>query len=538
MIMNHINKYRGSVFKKRGDSMVDTVWSLVPPILAIVMVLLTKRVLLSLGVGIVTAAVFIAHFNPLESIVLTWEAFKGVVIEEGSLNTWNVYILLFVLILGALTALISMMGATRAFAESMGRKVKTKAGAQLMTMALGIIIFVDDYFNSLAVGQIAKPVTDKHRISRAKLAYIVDSTAAPVSVIAPISSWGAYIIGIIGSIFAAHSFTDYSAFNAFIQMIPMNYYVWAALGVVFVIAIGKIDFGPMKTHEDRASKTGDLVHPDYQEDAKDDETLAENQAGKMSDLMIPIIVLVIATMLSMYVSGRLAVGGSESLMIIFGEADVALALLVSGLISLVVAIVLFLRHITSGNLTGVDLQKGIVAGGKSMLPSFGILIFAWAITALIDELGTGTYLSGLIEGSNLSLMVLPLLVFAIAGLIAFATGTSWGAFALLLPIAGQIAVTSDVGLLLPMLAAVLAGAVFGDHCSPISDTTILSSTGASCHHIDHVMTQLPYAIVAAVIAGAGYLVLGISGNVWLGLFIVLLGLILLFGTLKMKAAKH
>lgn len=518
--------------------MVDTAWSLVPPILAIVMVLLTKRVLLSLGVGIVTAAVFIAHFNPLASIVLTWEAFKGVVIEEGSLNKWNVYILLFVLILGALTALISMMGATRAFAESMGRKVKTKAGAQLMTMVLGIIIFVDDYFNSLAVGQIAKPVTDKHRISRAKLAYIVDSTAAPVSVVAPISSWGAYIIGIIGSIFATHSFTEYSAFNAFIQMIPMNYYVWAALGVVFVIAIGKIDFGPMKTHEDRAAKTGELVHPDYQEDAMEDDTLAESQAGKMSDLMIPIVVLVLATMLSMYVSGRLAAGGSESLMIIFGEADVALALLVSGLISLVVAIVLFLRHITSGNLTGVDLHKGIVAGAKSMLPSFGILIFAWAITALIDELGTGTYLSGLIEGSNLSLMILPLLVFVIAGLIAFATGTSWGAFALLLPIAGQIAVTSDVELLLPMLAAVLAGAVFGDHCSPISDTTILSSTGASCHHIDHVMTQLPYAIVAALIAGVGYLVLGVTGNAWLGLFVVLLGLILLFGTLKLTAVKH
>lgn len=514
--------------------MDNTIWSLVPPLLAILMVLLTRRVLISLGIGIVAAAFFLANFNAWESLVLTWEAFKGVFVADGGLNTWNVYLLVFVLILGMLTSLISMMGGTRAFADWMIKKVKTRSGAQLMTMALGLVIFVDDYFNSLTVGQIAKPVTDKHRVSRAKLAYIVDSTAAPVSVVAPVSSWGAYIIGIIGGILTAHSMTDYSGFSAFIQMIPMNFYVWAALGMVFLIAVGKIDFGPMKVHEDRAIRTGEVLSSDYKEE-NTEHVLPESRFGKVSDLVIPIIVLVIATLASIYITGLLAVGSGESLMVIFGEADVSLALMVSGLFSLGFTLLLFLPHMGAGKLSRSQLKKGLVAGIKSMLPAFAILIFAWAITDLVDQLGTGTYLAGIVESMNLPLMTLPIIVFAIGGLIAFATGTSWGSFALLLPIAGQIAVEADTTLLLPMLAAVLAGAVFGDHCSPISDTTILSSAGSSCHHIDHVTTQLPYALTAALIAGLGYLVLGLSGSVWLGLLTVFICLIVLYVLLRPKS---
>ncbi|WP_164670061.1 Na+/H+ antiporter NhaC family protein [Virgibacillus doumboii] len=512
--------------------MENTFWSLVPPLLAIIMVLITKRVLLSLGIGIVAAAFFIASFNVTESLGLIWESFKGTFVADGALNTWNVFILLFVLMLGIITAFVSMMGGTKAFGDWMVRRVKTRAGAQIMTMVLGVIVFVDDYFNSLTVGQVAKPVTDKHRVSRSKLAYIVDSTAAPVCVIAPVSSWGAYIIGIIGTIFATQGITDSSAFSAFLQMIPMNFYVWAAIGVVLVIAVRQVDFGPMKIHEQRAMKTGEVLDPENKENVDPESKLPSSDAGKVSDLVLPIAILFIATIGAMYLSGLGAVEGDASLVDIFGSAAVAESLLYGGLIGLAATFLFFFRHMAKGKLTGSHFGLGIVEGAKSMMPAFGILIFAWSIVFLIGELKTGEYLAGIVESSNLSLALLPVIVFFIAGFIAFATGTSWGSFGILLPIAGQIAAATDINLIMPMLAAVLAGAVFGDHCSPISDTTILSSTGSSCHHIDHVTTQLPYAITAAIIAGLGYVVLGISGSVLLGLATVIVGLVVFFSVLK------
>ncbi|MCG1028038.1 Na+/H+ antiporter NhaC family protein [Virgibacillus halodenitrificans] len=517
--------------------MENTIWSLVPPLLAIVMVLLTKRVLLSLGVGIVAAAFFIGSFNIMESLLLVWESFKGVFIADGALNTWNIYILLFVLMLGILTAFVSMMGGTQAFANWMISRVKTRAGAQIMTMVLGIIIFVDDYFNSLTVGQIAKPVTDKHRVSRAKLAYIVDSTAAPICVVAPISSWGAYIIGIIGTIFTTQQITEHTAFGAFLQMIPMNFYVWAALGVVLVIALKQADFGPMKIHEQRAMETGEVLDPSNKEKLDAESKLPESEIGRVSDLLLPIAILFVATLGSIYINGLGAVEGEATLINIFGSADVSVALFYGGFIGLAATFLLFSRHYRAKKLTGKQFGEGVKEGAKSMLPGFTILIFAWAIVALIDQLGTGTYLAGIVEEANLNLALLPLIVFVMAGFIAFSTGTSWGAFGILLPIAGQIAAVTDPALIMPMMAAVLAGAVFGDHCSPISDTTILSSTGSSCHHIDHVTTQMPYAIVAAVITGAGYLALGFTGSVVVGLITVLAGLTIFFVTLKKPVIK-
>ena len=512
--------------------MVDSIWSLVPPLLAIIMVLITKRVLLSLGVGIVAAAFFIASFQISESLLLIWESFRDVFVEEGGLNTWNVFILLFVLLLGIITALISMMGGTRAFADWMIKRVKTRAGAQLMTMILGIVIFVDDYFNSLTVGQIAKPVTDKHRVSRAKLAYIVDSTSAPICVFAPVSSWGAYIIGLIGAVFATHGVTTHSALGGFLAMIPMNYYVWSALGVVLVIALTNREYGPMKVHEDRAIQTGQVLDPETKEQVNAEEKLPESKGGRVGDLAIPIIFLVVGVLGSIYVSGYLAAGDDKSFIQIFGEADVALALLCGGIIGLIVTLLLFSRHLKAGELTGKQLGAGFKEGAKSMLPAFAILIFAWSISSLIGLLGTGAYLAALVQSSNLWIGLLPVLVFIVAGFIAFATGTSWGSFALLLPIAGQIAAATEVELILPMLAAVLAGAVFGDHCSPISDTTILSSTGSSCPHIDHVTTQLPYAFTAAFITALGYLAFGLVGHVWVGLIVVVISLVVLFLYLK------
>ncbi|ASK61109.1 sodium:proton antiporter [Virgibacillus phasianinus] len=512
--------------------MENTIWSLVPPLLAIIMVLLTKRVLLSLGVGIIAAAFFIKSFDVLASLTIIWDAFKGVFVADGHLNQWNVFILLFVLILGILTAFISMMGGTRAFGEWMIKRVKTRIGAQVMTAILGIIVFVDDYFNSLTVGQVARPVTDKHRVSRAKLSYIVDSTSAPVCVIAPVSSWGAYIIGLIGTVLATNNITEYSAFSAFIQIIPMNFYVWAALGVVFVIAIRQADFGPMKKHENLAAKTGQVMGKDSKDKIDTASNLPISKIGRISDLVAPIIVLFFATLWFIYWTGSKAVEGEATLINIFGSADVPKSLLYGGLTGLLLTFILFVRHVRSKNLSGRHFGLGLWEGAKSMIPGFSILIFAWVIVTLIGELGTGTYLAGLVESSNLSIMFLPFIVFVMAGFIAFATGTSWGSFGILLPIAGEIAAAADPTLLLPMLAAVLAGAVFGDHCSPISDTTILSSTGSNCDHMDHVTTQIPYALLAAGLSGLGYLVLGITGNVWVGLAVVILGLIVLFFTLK------
>jgi len=514
--------------------MDNTIWSIVPPLLAIIMVLLTKRVLVSLGVGIVASALFITRFNIFKSWGLIWEAFTGVFVEDGGLNTWNVYIMLFVLMLGVLTAFVSMMGGTKAFGDWMIRRVKTRAGAQIMTMTLGVIIFVDDYFNSLTVGPVSRPVTDKHRISRAKLAYIVDSTAAPVSVVAPVSSWGAYIIGIIGTVLVAQNVTAYNEFEAFIQMIPMNFYVWSALGTVLIIAISQVDFGPMKVHEQRALKTGEVSNPENKKKVDTIAYLPVSDAGKISDLLVPIGTLFIGTLIAIYVSGFIAVGEDKSIMAIFGEADVAAALLIGGIAGLLMTFLLFIRHHNRGKLTKRHFSEGFKEGIKSMLPAIGILIFAWTISHLINALQTGEYLAGIVESSNLNIAFLPVVVFIMAGFIAFATGTSWGSFAILLPIAGQIAGAADINLLLPVLAAVLAGAVFGDHCSPISDTTILSSTGASCDHIDHVSTQLPYALVSAAIAALGYITLGLTGSVWLGLATVLVGLLLLFTILKMS----
>lgn len=518
--------------------MVDTIWSLIPPILAIIMVLITRRVLISLGVGIIAAAFFIASFNFPESVSLIWQSFKLVFIEEGALNTGNVYILLFVLMLGILTAFVSIMGGTKAFGDWMIKRVKTRVGAQIMTMFLGIIIFVDDYFNSLTVGPIAKPVTDKHRVSRAKLAYIVDSTAAPVSVVAPISSWGAYIIGIIGSILVAQNVTEYGAFEAFIKIIPMNLYVWAALGVVLVISLKQVDFGPMKKHENHAMNTGEVFNPDNKQERQADTKLPMSHVNRISDLLLPIGVLFIATLAIIFFTGLNAVEGEKTLMNIFGEADVNFALFCGGLVGLITTFLLFSKHLRGQHLTMNHFKIGVIEGAKSMLPAFAILIFAWAITFLIGELGTGNYLAGLVESSQVSLSLLPVIVFIMAGFIAFSTGSSWGSFAILLPIAGQIAGSTDITLLLPVLAAVLGGAVFGDHCSPISDTTILSATGAGSELMDHVTTQLPYALVAALIAGFGYLGLGFFSNMWVGLLIVTLCLVAFFAILRRTDVDH
>ncbi|KIL42642.1 Na+/H+ antiporter NhaC family protein [Jeotgalibacillus soli] len=523
--------------------MEGTIYSIIPPIIAILMVLLTRRVLLSLGAGIVSAALLVTGFNffqasgdELSTLESLWLTFSGVFWSYGSdgapgeLNLWNIFIILFLLILGVITAFINVSGGARAFGDWAMKRVKTRAGAQLLAAMLGIIIFIDDYFNSLAVGQIARPVTDRHRVSRAKLAYIIDSTAAPVCVVSPISSWGAYIIAIIGGILVHHGITDYSAFSAFMQIIPMNLYVWATLGIVLIVALRGVDFGLMRKHELRAIETGHVYDETKEIPGELKNDLPTSSHGTVGDLVWPIIALVIGTVGAMMWTGsqlyREDTGQAASLIQMFEYTDVAKSLVYGGLVGLVVAIILLINQMKRTNeIGGTAFILALKEGVKSMLPAIYILIFAWMLVGLIGELQTGEYLASLVEASNLNVAWLPLILFLTAGVMAFSTGTSWGSFGILLPIAGQITAVTDVELLLPALAAVLAGAVFGDHCSPISDTTILSSTGAGSNHMDHVLTQIPYALTAAAIAAAGYVVLGFTDNTLLALGLVVLLLI-------------
>lgn len=500
--------------------MENTIYSLLPPLIAIIMVILTRRVLVSLGIGIISAAIILANLQFTETMSILFTTVKAIFIEDGALNSWNVFIILFLLILGVITAFISITGGSRAFGDWAMKRVKTRAGAQLVTAFLGILFFIDDYFNALTVGQVSRPITDRQRVSRAKLAYIIDSTSAPVCVIAPISSWGAFIIAIIGSVLVTHQVTDITAFSAFIQMIPMNLYVWVTLLLVFLTAIFNIGFGSMKAHEERAWLKGEVFNPSKQIPGELKEDLPVSKKGSVGDLVWPIIVLVAGTVSAMFWTGYQNTDGAKTAMAILDNTDVALSLFSGGILGLVTTLFLYSRQLKQKAIKENVLLKGIIAGIKSMLPAVYILIFAWAIVDLIGQLETGTYLAGVVTKLNIHSGFLPVMLFIIAGIMGFSTGTSWGSFGILIPIAGDIAAATDISLLLPGMAAVLAGAVFGDHCSPISDTTILSSTGAGCNHMDHVITQLPYALIAAAITAVGYVTLGFTGSTIISLAVV------------------
>ncbi|MGN1385274.1 MAG: Na+/H+ antiporter NhaC family protein [Bacillus sp. (in: firmicutes)] len=513
--------------------MESTIYSLIPPIVALVMVLVTRRVLLSLGIGSLTAAILLADFQFGETVSIIWESVKGLFIEDGAINSWNVNIILFLLLLGCITAFVSISGGSRAFGEWALKRVKTRTGAQLTAACLGIIIFIDDYFNSLAVGQISRPLTDRNGVSRAKLAYIIDSTAAPICVISPISSWGAYIIALLVPILGANTL-ELSGFSAFVQMIPMNFYVLAALLFVFISSWKNINFGKMKVHEDRAQLEGIVASPDKQAPGELSSSLPVSEKGSIYDLIIPIISLIIGTVSAMLWTGSQATEGEVTILKMFENTDVASSLVIGGLFGFVVTLSLFLRQVYVKK--AVDrslLATGLVEGIRSMIPAVLILLFAWVICDLIGALETGSYLAGIVQKINIDIAFLPVIFFVLAGVMALSTGTSWGSFGILLPIAGEIVATVDTSMLLPSLAAVLAGAVFGDHCSPISDTTILSSTGAGCNHIDHVLTQLPYALTSAVIAAVGFLVLGLTGSTLISfILVVALCIVVLFSLKK------
>ncbi|WP_136255814.1 Na+/H+ antiporter NhaC family protein [Onishia niordana] len=499
--------------------------SLLAPLVAIGLAVLTRRVLPALAVGSVVGALLLNGGQPLTTaadlarrlIGVFWTLPESSDVGLGEANSWNLSILTFLLLLGAMVALVTLSGGTRAFGEWARERVRTRRGAQLTTVLLGAIIFIDDYFNSLAVGNISRPLTDRQGISRAKLAYLIDSTAAPICVITPISSWGAYIISLVGGVLAAHAVTDITALQAFLEMSALNFYAISALVLVIASAWLDLNLGAMRRHADMARK-GDVFDGSRGE-PPGNLTIEEAEGGRTRDLLLPILTLVAATVAMILYTGASALsadGQAFSLLGAFEQTDVATSLLIGGAVALIATLALLWPRSTVRRRAGLALLSGI----HSMLPAVYILVLAWLLTGIISDLGTGAYLASLVEGV-LAAQWLPMLLFVLAGIMAFATGTSWGTFGIMLPIAGDMAAATDIAMLLPMMGAVLAGAVFGDHCSPISDTTILSSTGAACHHIDHVLTQLPYAGLGALSTLAGYLTLGLTGSGPLGLMVTL-----------------
>ncbi len=499
----------------------DSPLSLLPPIIALSMAIITRRVLLSLGVGIVIGTLLLVDFSIADFFIYLGHKAKGLVMEDGGINSWNMSIIGFLLLLGMITALLTLSGGTQAFADWAKQRIHSKRGAKLLAAFLGIFIFVDDYFNSLAVGAISRPVTDKFQVSRAKLAYILDSTAAPMCVLTPVSSWGAYIITLIGGILVSHGMTEGTALGAFVSLVPMNFYAVFALLMVLAVAWFQLDIGAMKKQERLAEQTTQAEQTFSSDDfvtLEDELEIKQSANGKVSDLIIPIVILVIATISAMLLTGNQALASDNKAFTLLGaleNTDVGLSLCYGGVIGLITALFTVFRQ----RLPMYEISKTLVIGAKSMLGAILILFFAWLIGGIIKDVETGKYLSSLVQG-NLNPRLLPFILFLLSGLMAFATGTSWGTFGIMLPIAGDLAAGAEPALILPMLAAVLAGSVFGDHCSPISDTTILSSTGARCHHIDHVVTQLPYALIVAAMSAIGYLTLGLSGSVALAFAVV------------------
>lgn len=508
----------------------STSWlSIIPAVVALGLAIITRRVLISLGVGILLGALLLTQGSVIDAALYITNTVTSVVIEEGGLNTWNMSIVGFLLLLGMMTAVLTLSGGTRAFADWALVHIKDKRGASLLAAFLGLFIFIDDYFNSLAVGSISRPVTDRFYVSRAKLAYILDSTAAPMCIVMPVSSWGAYIMTIVGGILVSHGMTEYSPLGAYVALIPMNFYALFTLLMVFAVIIFKLDIGAMKIHEQEAIKES-LEDQPSEADLQDELGIESSTLGKVGDLIYPIVSLIIATLFFMLYTGQQTLTANSKAFSVLGafeNTDVGASLVYGGLVGLSIALLTVCKQKQSLANIGFALW----VGAKSMFGAIIILFFAWSIGTVISDMNTGAYLSTLVQG-NISLHWLPVILFVLSGVMAFSTGTSWGTFGIMLPIAGDMAGATDLAMMLPMLSAVLAGSVFGDHCSPISDTTILSSTGARCQHIDHVATQLPYALSVASVSIVGFITLGYTASVTAALLACSLAFIVVIAAFK------
>jgi Na+/H+ antiporter NhaC len=498
---------------EEGSRFYGTFWSLVPPIIAIILALITKNVYLSLFVGILIGAVFIGDGNLETTIVAMMDGSN----DDGSwgfLGGLDTGILFFLVILGIIGCLLLLSGGSRAYGEWALKHIKTRAGAQIMTALLGVLIFIDDYFNCLTVGQVMRPVTDKFKISRAKLAYLIDSMAAPICIIAPISSWAAAV--------TTYMPEDANGFELFIESIFFNYYALFTIVMVIAIAVLDFDFGPMKVHEDNA-RNGDLfTTPDR---PYDNEKEAEiNPNGKVYDLLIPIFLfLVPACIIFLVWTGGFFDPESSYYNDFIGamsDAGASTALAYGSLIALILTMIYVLSRRT---VTFEKIMDCIPQGFKNMVPAISILVCAWAICGITRYgLGAPIFVDSLVSGSADALMsFLPAVFMLLACFISFSTGTSWGTFGILLPIVYAAFSESNPELMIVGISACLSGAVFGDHCSPISDTTIMSSAGAQCTHLNHVSTQVPYAMVVAAVSFVFFLIAGF----WQSYIVTIIGLI-------------
>lgn len=483
-----------------------TLWSLFPPVIAIGLALITKEVYSSLFVGILSGGIIYA--------AASGTGFEGTfkaVVQDGLItnlsNAYNVGILVFLVVLGIIVVLMNKAGGSRAYGEWAAAHIKGRRGAALSTFFLGVLIFVDDYFNCLTVGSVMRPITDKHNISRSKLAYLIDSTAAPICIIAPISSWAAAVSGTVEGV---------NGISLFINTIPYNLYAFLTILMVIFISVSDTDYGPMKIHEDNA-KNGDIFttqNNTYEQDAQ-----PVTERGRVIDLILPVAVLIVFCVVGMIYTGGFFSG--TDFVTAFANCDAAYGLSLGSISALIVIIAYYMfRRVLKFN----ECMDSIAAGFKQMVPAILILTFAWTLKTMTNHLEAGAFVSGVVQSATALNVLLPVILFVVAIGLAFATGTSWGTFGILIPIVtsvfdAELANVSQTGeipsMVIICISACLAGAVCGDHCSPISDTTIMASTGAQCDHVNHVSTQLPYALTVAAVCVVGYLLSGFVHNVFI-----------------------
>lgn len=488
-----------------------TIWALLPPLVAIVLALITKEVYSSLFVGIVVGALIYSGFK-FEGTVT--QIFEGGIIKVLS-DSYNVGILIFLVILGSVVCMMNKAGGSAAFGRWASKKIHTRVGAELAAIVLGILIFIDDYFNCLTVGSVMRPVTDRHHVSRAKFAYLIDATAAPVCIIAPISSWAAAVSGFV---------EGQDGLAIFVRTIPYNFYAILTIVMMVGMVLMKTEFGAMRTHEINALN-GDLYTTSARpyENATDDET--PNPRGKVIDLVIPIVMLVICCVISMIYTGGFFSG--TDFVTAFSQSDASTGLAMGSAFGLVFAIIFYMiRRVVNFR----DCMGCIPEGFKAMVPAIMILTFAWTLKAMTDSLGAAVFVEEAMRSVAGGIeVILPAIIFLVGCGLAFATGTSWGTFGILIPIVVAVFEKSSPEMMIISMSACMAGAVCGDHCSPISDTTIMASAGAQCDHVTHVSTQLPYAILAAAVSFVTYIVAGFVKTAWIALPVgIVLILIVLF----------
>ncbi len=490
------------------SQMYATFWSLIPPVVAIALALITKEVYSSLFVGILVGALFATDFQ-FEGTVLK-------IIDEGFIQVLsdpsNVGILIFLVILGTMVCMMNRAGGSAAFGKWAGKHIKTRIGAQIATIILGIMIFVDDYFNCLTVGSVMRPVTDKHNVSKAKFSYLIDATAAPICIIAPISSWAAAVSGFV---------EGEDGLAIFMQAIPYNFYALLTILMMFALVLMRVDFGPMALHEANALK-GDIYTCGKRVDEETEE-VKPNPRGKVIDLIVPIVLLIICCIVGMIYTGGFFSG--TDFVTAFSQSEASLALSIGSFFAFVFTVIFYAaRRVLSFR----DCMDCIPEGFKAMVPAILILTFAWTLKAMTDSLGANVFVAEAMESVAGGLLnFLPAIIFLVGCALAFATGTSWGTFGILIPIVVAVFEGKDPQMMIISISACMAGAVCGDHCSPISDTTIMASAGAQCNHVNHVTTQLPYALTAAGVSFVTYIIAGFVKTAWISLPA---GILLMLGT--------